>query len=427
MSPALSLDIKGGIGPAVADYVHRGLLQAVEQKAPLIILRMDTPGGLDSSMRQIIQDIISSHIPVVTYVAPGGARAASAGTYILYASHVAAMAPGTNLGAATPIRIGGIPSPSKAGKGKEKQAANGDAMMKKVVNDAVAYIRSLAQMRDRNSDWAERAVREAASLSSKDALAKGVIDLIARDLPDLLTKLNGRKLRMPKGEIILKTTGLTLKELKPDWRNRLLAIITDPNTAYLLLLLGIYGIFFELMNPGFVLPGVIGGISVLLALFAFQVLPINFAGLGLILLGIAFMTGEIFMPSFGALGIGGVIAFVIGSIILMDTSVPGFGISFALIAAVSLTSAAFFIFVIGAAVKSRFRPVVSGSEEMIGARGVAIANFNGKGSVRIRGEIWQARCTAHVNEGDKVRITAINGLFLEIEPDKNPDRESQSS
>jgi membrane-bound serine protease (ClpP class) len=330
---AIILQINGAIGPATSDYVEDGLKQATEMQARLVIIQLDTPGGLDVAMRDIIQNIIGSSIPVAIYVSPSGARAASAGTYMLYASHIAAMAPGTNLGAATPVQIGGlpdlggIPSPEEEESGEldgeqggqdESPAMPSDPMASKMVNDAVAYIRSLAEMRDRNADWAEQAVREAASLSSAQALDQNVIDLIATDIPDLLNKINGMTVMVDTTEIVLQTADLTTEVIEPDWRNRLLSVITNPNVAYVLMLLGIYGLFFELANPGFVLPGVIGAISLLLALYALQVLPVNYAGLGLIFLGIIFMTAEMFAPSFGALGIGGIISFIVGSIILFD-------------------------------------------------------------------------------------------------------------
>ncbi len=371
---ALLLDIKGAIGPASSDYVHRGLERARIEQAPLVILRLDTPGGLDAAMRDIIHDILAAPQPVVSYVAPGGARAASAGTYILYASHVAAMAPGTNLGAATPVQIGAMPGSGKLapdtpekGKGSNAQqtADSGDAMHHKMVNDAVAYIRSLAQMRGRNADWAEQAVRTAASLPAEEALKKGVIDLIATDVPDLLTKLDGRTVTVLGVQRTLSTKGLTVQTVAPDWRNKLLAVITDPNIAYILMLVGIWGLFFEFANPGYVLPGVTGAICLVLALYAFQVLPVNYAGLGLILLGILFMIAEAFVPSFGALGVGGVIAFAIGSVILFDTGTGGMAVSYSLIGSLSLLSALFFVFVVGMALKARRRPVVSGSEELL--------------------------------------------------------------
>jgi membrane-bound serine protease (ClpP class) len=390
------------------------------------VLRLDTPGGLDTSMRKIIQDIIASPVPVATFVAPSGARAASAGAYILLASHVAAMAPATNVGAATPVRIGGVPDPGSADKPpKEKDKDKPDKggkpakpdMDEKALNDAIAYIRGLAQMRGRNVAWAEKAVREAASLPAEEAVKQNVADLLASDLADLIRKLDGRRITLDGREIILKTKGIEITSFDPDWRSRLLSVITDPNIAYILMLLGIYGLFFELWNPGYVFPGVIGGICLLLALYAFQVLPISYAGLGLILLGMAFMVAEAFVPSFGALGIGGGVAFVIGSIILFDTEVEGFGVAWPLIAAVAISSALFFFGVVYLALKARRRAVVSGQEQMIGLTGEALEDFaQGVGRIRAHGEEWQARTGAPVHKGQRVRVVSRDGLTLVVEP-----------
>jgi len=427
---ALVLDIQGAIGPAVAEDVQRALNTARKTETDVIILRMDTPGGLDQSMRSIIKDILASPVPVMAYVAPQGARAASAGTYILYASHVAAMAPATNLGAATPVQIGGLPSispPAKPGmQDKPEQqdaAADNDAMQHKMVNDAAAYIRGLAQLRGRNAEWAEKAVRQAESLSAEQALKERVIDLIAEDIPALLRAVDGRTITTSHGPVTLNSKNLVIEIVERNWRSRLLAIITDPNVAYILMLLGIYGLFFELANPGFVLPGIVGGICLLLALFAFQVLPVNLAGLGLIVLGILFMVAEAFAPSFGALGLGGIIAFVTGSIMLMDSSIPGYGLSLSLIVGVALSSALFFILIVGMALKARHRPVVSGAEEMQGAVGTAQENFEGRGHVLVHGEIWQAVSEQPLNKGQAVRITARDGLTLHVEPTQQTPKE----
>ncbi|MDZ4193555.1 MAG: nodulation protein NfeD, partial [Pseudomonas sp.] len=357
------LQVDGVIGPASADYLVRGLAKAVDEGAQLVLIQIDTPGGLDTSMRAIIKAILASPIPVASYVAPGGARAASAGTYILYASHIAAMAPGTNLGAATPVAIGMPGTPSKPpGEGKGEAGKDGaaeqsptDAMTAKQVNDAAAYIRGLATMRGRNAEWAEQAVREAVSLSAEEALAQKVIDYLATDLADLLRQLDGKTLQAAGVDQILAIAGAPLISHAPDWRTRLLAVITNPSVALILMMIGIYGLFFEFSNPGSGIGGVLGGISLILALYALQLLPVNYAGVALILLGIAFITVEAFLPSFGVLGIGGVVAFVFGALILIDTDVPGFGIPLALIVTLALTSTGLILAILGMAVKARRR------------------------------------------------------------------------
>jgi membrane-bound serine protease (ClpP class) len=390
--------VEGAIGPASADFVHRALTRAEKEKAQLVILQMDTPGGLDTSMREMIKHIIASPVPVATFVAPSGARAASAGTFILYASHHAAMAPGTNLGAASPVSIGGSPQ-----KDENKEV---DTMTKKVTNDAVAYIRSLAQLRGRNADWGEKAVREAVSLPAEEALKLKVIEHVAKDVPELLKKLG-------KGNV-------QIVQVEVDWRTKILAVITNPSVAYILILLGIYALIFEFTNPGLVLPGVVGVICVLLAMYAFHLLPVNYAGLLLIVLGIAFMVAEAFLPAFGSLGIGGLIALVLGSIILIDAdSVPtGFEIPYTLIGGVAAASAAFLFLVVGLAVRNRRRPVVTGREQMIGAAGEALEDFEREGWARVHGESWRVRSNGPVRRGERLHVTAIDGLTLTVEVER---------
>jgi len=412
-TPVAVVPIDGAIGPATADFVRRAIERAAKEGAPLVILRIDTPGGLDTSMREIIKSILASPVPVASFVSPSGARAASAGTFILYASHIAAMAPGTNLGAASPVSVMGGGGTDKDGKKTE------DTMMKKVTNDAVAYIRGFAQMRGRNAAWAEQAVREGVSLPAEEAVKKKVVDLIAPDVPALLKALEGRSVEAGGVKRKLELAGAVAQEVEIDWRTRILGTITNPSVAYLLILLGVYGLLFEFMNPGMVMPGVVGVIALLIAAYALHLLPINYAGLALLLLGIGFMVAEAFFPAYGSLGIGGLIAFVIGSIMLIEeTKVPGFEIPIALIAGVAAASAGFLIFVVGMLLRSRKRPVVSGREQMIGASGEALGDFDGEGWARVQGEHWKVRAPGAVRRGQKLRVTGMEGLVLTVEVER---------
>ncbi len=428
--PVAVLRIEGAITPASAEYVVAGLAQAAGRHAGLVVMEMDTPGGLDTSMRRIIKEILASPVPVAAFVYPSGARAASAGTYILYASHVAAMAPATNLGAATPIQIGlggpesepeAAPANARRGEGADKQQGqaapkNRSVLAEKQVHDASAYIRGLAQLRGRNAEWAERAVREAVSLSADEALKLKVIDLIAKDAPDLLTRLDGRKVNVAGIDRKLDTADAPTIAIDPDWRSRVLSVIADPSMALILMMIGIYGLVFEFSHPGFALPGILGGICLLLALYAFQLLPINYAGLGLIALGIALMVAEAFVPSFGTLGIGGIASFVIGAVILIDTDIPGYGVPLGLIVPLAIVSALAVFVIVTLALKARRRPIVTGREELIGAAGEVLEDFAGEGWARVHSETWRVASDVPLKRGQKVRVVRARGLVLAVEP-----------
>ncbi|HRP96845.1 MAG TPA: nodulation protein NfeD [Rhodocyclaceae bacterium] len=440
----VTLRVDGAIGPATSDFITSGFAIATERNASLIVIEMDTPGGLDTSMRAIIKQILASSIPVATYVSPEGARAASAGTFILYASHIAAMAPATNLGAASPVAIGapgGGGSPTRGddgGRDDGKDAggeggadgeqakpqprrgsgpSTGSTLMDKATSDAAAYIRSLAQLRGRDEDFAERAVREAASLSAAEALEQGVIEIVAIDLNDLLAKLDGREVKLDSGKVVtLATDGAAIERITPDWRNQILAVLSNPQIALVLMMIGIYGLFFEFTSPGFGVPGVAGLICLVVAMYAFQLLPVNWAGVALMAVGAVLMLAEAFMPSFGVLGIGGIVAFIVGGLFLIDSDVPGFGIPIEFLVALAVVSAGLLFAIGGFAVRARQRRVVSGSEEMIGAEGT-VSSVDAAGTyARIHGESWRIASDAPLAPGARVRVTALDGLTLRVEP-----------
>jgi membrane-bound serine protease (ClpP class) len=412
---ALVLRVEGGIGPATAEYVAHGIATARERGAELVLLELDTPGGLDAAMREIIKAVLASPVPVVAYVTPSGARAASAGTYILYAAHVAAMAPGTNLGAATPVNLG---EPDQGDGGTEGSRAPGTK--EKMVNDAVTYIRSLAELRGRNAEWAERAVRGAASLSATAALREGVVDLVAAGRGELLEALDGRSVRVAGSEVRLGTRGLEVERVEPNWRTRLLALVTDPTVAYVLMLLGIYGIVFELYSPGLVGPGLFGAICLLLAFYAFQVLPVDTTGLALLLLGLGLFAAELFVPSFGALGVAGLVAFVAGSVMLFDADVPGFRVAWQLVATIAALAGLTLLAGVFLVARSRRRAVVTGGEQLLRERGEVTAWDGGRGWVRVHGERWEARGPTDLKPGDAVKVRARRGLVLEVKPEEGP-------
>ena len=412
------LELRGAVGPASADYIIRGISEAEAANADLIVLKMDTPGGLDTAMRQIIKAIIASKVPVASYVSPSGSRAASAGTYILYASHIAAMAPATNLGAATPVQIGApsLPASPKQDNDGDKNTPPvnpANAMQKKAINDAVAYIQGLASLHDRNALWAEKAVREAASLSAQQALEENVIDIIANDIDDLLQQIHDRPINMGDSKKTLALHNPSFHHYEPDWRNEFLTVITDPNVAYILMMIGIYGLLLEAYNPGTMVPGVVGAVSLLLAMYAFQVLPVSYAGLALIILGVMLMITEAFAPSFGILGLGGISSFIIGSIILMDTDIPAYQLALPVILSFACASVLILVFLLSMIMRARKQDVVSGLCTLEGQTTTVVEMRADKAMVLLQGEFWQINCDSDLISGDTVKIIAATGVCLD--------------
>ncbi|AQM70451.1 hypothetical protein Vca1114GL_04025 [Vibrio campbellii] len=428
------LPVKGAIGPALSDYLSREIEEAQQNGVDLVILKMDTPGGLDSSMRDIIHAITTSTVPIATWVGPSGSRAASAGTYILLASHVAAMAEATNLGAATPVALGGAPKQPSSDEGNDSTDSQPEstekasdevpaktAMEKKVINDARAYIKGLARLHDRNAEWAEKAVSMAASLDATEALELNVIDFIANSPEDLVSTINGIDVKLNGKPFKLALDNPTWVERVPDWRAEMLAVITNPNVAYILMLIGIYGLLLEFYNPGIGLPGVLGGICLLLAMYALQMMPVNYVGLGLLLLGIALMIAEAFNPSFGILGLGGVVAFVLGSIFLMDSDIPGFQIALPLIFGIAIFSVGLIVITVGLLIKIRSKKATTGLENFPGKLAVVSDDFvDGTGRVQLDGALWQAKAEQKLKQGDHVTVVKIKGLTLTVKPSDRP-------
>jgi membrane-bound serine protease (ClpP class) len=426
---AYVLKVDGIISPATDELIKRHLKIATMEGAAVVVLEMHTPGGLYDSMQRIIQTIIDSPVPVATYVSPAGSHAASAGTYILYASHIAAMAPGTNIGAATPINLAGGGRPSAPGDKKPEMST----LEHKMVNDAAAYIRTLGELRNRNLDWAAKAVREAETLTASEALSKKVIDVVAADVPDLMNRIDGKTVKMGHDKTMtLHTKGARITHSGADWRTRILEVIADPNIAMLLMSVGTAGLIYEVTHPGAVLPGVVGAICLLLALYAMNVLPVSAAGAALVLLGLALMAAEAFMPAFGALGIGGAAAFAAGGLMLIDSDVPGFGVDPWLIGVLTLTMLGLLSAVLSLALKAQRRKPVTGHEAMISSIGEVLSWAHGQGEVRVAGEVWRAETPKYImqdgqkteapqyilQKGDKVRIVKLSGMTLGVVPEK---------
>ena len=414
-STVVELEIEGGIGVATADYISSGIEHAADISAELVIINMDTPGGLMKPMRSIVMDILGSNVPIAVYVTPAGARADSAGTYILLAAHIAAMAPTTHLGAATPVPLVG----GGDKEGEETDQAPG--MDQKAVNDAVSYIRGLAERHGRNADWAEDAVLEAATLTAAEALENNVIDFVAADHDELLSQVDGHEVQVAGAVKTLSTTDAEIQVFEPDWRIKLLTVISNPEIVILLGLIGLYGLMYEGWNPGAIVPGVVGVICLLLAAYALQIIPVNYAGLGLIIVGVALIVAEAYAPSFGALGLGGITAFVFGAIIMFDTDVPGFGISYAFVIGIGLVFAVLLIWLISFLLRLRRRGAVSGRESLLGGVATALEDFSGAGKVWIEGEAWMAQSALPINKDQQVVVRSIDGLVLVVEPAPGPE------
>lgn len=415
------VDLEGAVGPARVDLVIRTIEDANEMDREAVIIRMNTPGGLDKSMRDLVDAILASDVPVITYVAPNGARAASAGTFITYASHIAAMAPATNIGSSTPVMMGGQPPPNRsAGQdGDEPAPAPADAMTRKVVNDAVAYLQGIAELRGRNIEWAEETVREGANLRASAALEINVIDIVAEDIAELLAAVDGRTVDVASGTHTFTTASATVHVIEPDWRHNLLATITDPSIAYGLLIIGLYALLFEFYNPGLIVPALVGAIFILLGAYGLQLLPVNYAGLALVVLGIALMIAEIMSPSVGVLGVGGLVAFVLGSLLMFDSDMPGYTLPLGVIAAFTVSTALTVFLVVGMAVRARKQRVVTGVEAMVGASAVVTTTFtlveeHYEGDVFAFAEHWHARCDKPLEQGAEVRVDAVDGLILDV-------------
>lgn len=418
----VELDVEGGIGVATADYINSGLEKAAEDGAELVVIKIDTPGGLVKPTREIIQDILASSVPVAVYVTPAGARADSAGTYILLAAHVAAMTPTTHIGAATPVALGGGGSPQD----DPEQPDPASATDLKVLNDAVAYMRSLAERHGRNADWAEKAVTEAATATAEEALELNVIDVIAKDRDELLTLIDGREVTVNDETRTLSTAVATVVAFEPDWRIRLLTIISNPEIVLLLGLIGVYGLMYEGLNPGAIVPGVVGAICLLLAAYALQVMPVNYVGLALIIVGLGLIVAEAYAPSFGALGIGGIAAFVFGAIIMFDSDIPGFGISVAFVLGIAIVFAALLIWLLSYLIRLRRRGGVSGTDSIIGGTGTALGDFSDDGRVWLEGEAWHARSAVPIHKDDEVVVRRMDGLVLVVEPVEPTTAESKT-